>query len=215
MLATAATASAPTTATAHHPSARRPSSSTLICAICASAASLRAVTATCSSTTASIAAGTYRLPVAPAAVERQVQVRAVQLAAPAATAAARAAPPLTHQRARQRRLWVLDRGRQPPPPRAQLTIAGLTQVAKVIHEPVPVSRTGSLILPEPPRSRRRPRPARPAPRPFSGVADGAGARSVASSVTPIVPSGPPSHTYRRPAGSRRSIKIASRWPRSG
>ena len=48
----------------------------------------------------------------------------------------------------------------------------------------------------------------------SGVAAGAGARSVASSGIPIVPSGPPSHTYRRPPAHRRSYNTASRCPRN-
>src|SRR3954462_2061137 len=109
------------------------------------------------------------------------------------------------------------RQHQPLATRAQLPVSERSQI--VTHELVHVSSTGSGYLlgahPTGPRiaATSSTSPARTSA--VSGVAAGAGTRSVASSGTPIVPAAPPSHTYRRPFGKRRSNSTASRCPRSG
>src|SRR5439155_9618619 len=117
----------------------------------------------------------------PAAVDRRIHVRPVQLTAPAATAAARAAPPLTHQRPRQQRIKPSQRRRQSPPARAELTDAQSLQI-RVGHEPVWVSCTGPPILQATAPSIAATTSTRPASTsPVNGQTDAAGARSVASS----------------------------------
>ena len=65
MFASTQAASAPMPATAHHPSARRRTSSTLTCEISNNNASLRRVASTCSAATKAIAFGTYTIRLRP------------------------------------------------------------------------------------------------------------------------------------------------------
>ena len=145
MFASTATASAQMSPT-DHSSARRLNNSKLICEISASSASLRCVTSTCASHDRLHRRRHVDRAAAPIRVHRQIRVRAVQLAAPAATPLARAPPPLVQQHAAQRPLRIRQPARQPPPARKQLAHTQLAEL-RSSHQPVRDSLTGSPILP--------------------------------------------------------------------
>ena len=92
----------------------------------------------------------------------------------------------------------LQRAGQATPSRAQLAVAEPLKIL-IAHEPVSASCTGSRVLPEPAAITATTSTSPGSTSPVSTVDAGGGTRSVASSGTPIVPNGPPSHTYRRPS----------------